>query len=219
MSLWSQFIEHDGRGVQKWSQYFAAYENHLARFEGRPVRLLEIGVNRGGSLQLWKKYLGPRAIIVGLDIDPACKQVEEPQIHVRIGSQTDTALLQSIDDEFGPFDVVLDDGSHQNAHQIATMEFLYPRMSPTGVYLVEDVHTSYMERYAGGLHREGTFIERAKHLIDELHADYAGEALAPSAFTRSTTSLHFYDSVVAFERAPHPQAVSVDRGHPPLNRK
>jgi hypothetical protein len=76
-------------------------------------------------------------------------------------------------------------------------------MSPVGAYMVEDLHTAYWQDFEGGLRREGSFIEECKRLIDELNADWAGESLAPTAFTRSTLSMHFYDSVVVFERGRH----------------
>jgi hypothetical protein len=82
-------------------------------------------------------------------------------------------------------------------HVVATFRHLYPKLDRNGVYMVEDMHTSYMKKYGGGLCREGTFIELCKHLIDELNGTYARIA---SEYTHSTLSMHFYDSIVAFER-------------------
>jgi hypothetical protein len=160
----------------------------------------EIGCGRGGSAQMWKRYLGPHAQIVGIDINAECKKFEEDQIKIRIGSQSDTGFLQSIVDEFGMPDVVLDDGSHQMPDAVATFRYLYPRTSPNGVYLVEDLHTAYWNEYGGGVKRDGTFIELCKGLIDELNADWTRDALPPTEFTRSTLSMHFYDSMAIFER-------------------
>ena len=154
-------------------------------------------------MQLWKRHLGPFAQIVGIDIVEARNEFQEDQIAVRIGSQADLGFLDSVLAEFGPPDVVLDDGSHVMSHIRASFAHLYPRMSPTGVYMVEDLHTAYWQEYEGGLRREGSFIEQCKGLIDELNADWAREALAATEFTRSTLSIHFYDSVVVFERGRH----------------
>src|SRR3954453_2454752 len=112
MSLWTQALNHRGRPLHKWTHYFPAYERHFARFVNRPVTFVEIGAGRGGSLQMWKQYLGPFAQIVGLDIRPECKDFEGDQIAVRIGDQADTAFLADVVEEFGLPDVVLDDGSH-----------------------------------------------------------------------------------------------------------
>jgi hypothetical protein len=203
MNLWSEFLTNQGRKIHKWTHYFPIYEHHFAPFVNRATTFIEIGVFNGGSLQLWKRYLGPFAQIVGIDINPMCKAVEEDQISVRIGDQSDPKFLQQIIDEFGSPDVVLDDGSHMMSHISASFKFLYPRMSKNGVYMVEDLHTAYWDEYDGGLGREGSFIEQAKGLIDELNADHSRGMVPVSEFSRTTMSMHFYDSVVAFERGRH----------------
>jgi SAM-dependent methyltransferase len=200
LSLWSDFLNNQKRTINKWNHYFPAYEAHFSRYVNRPLLFLEIGCGRGGSAQMWKRYFGPRAQIVGLDINPECSTFEEDQIAIRIGSQADTAFLQSVLDEFGTPDIVLDDGSHQMSHVVETFRFLYPKTAKDGVYLVEDLHTAYWDEFGGGVGRDGTFIELCKGLIDELNADWTREKLPPTDFTRSTLSMHFYDSIVAFER-------------------
>jgi|ERR1700733_7919450 hypothetical protein len=200
MSLWSDFQQNNGRIIDKWKHYFPVYETHFRRYVDRPMTLLEIGCGEGGSLQLWKRYFGPHAQIVGIDILPHCEQFEEDQIAVRIGSQSDTSFLARVIEEFGAPDIVVDDGSHQMSDVVASFGFLYPRTARRGIYLVEDLHTAYWHHYGGGLHRPGTFIELCKSLIDELNADHADGALPPTDFTRSTLSMHFYDSMAVFER-------------------
>jgi len=203
MGLWSDFIGNRQRVIHKWKHYFPAYELHFARFVNRPMLFLEIGCGNGGSLQMWKRYFGPHAQIVGIDVEPHCKQFEEDQIKVRIGSQSDISFLAALLEEFGVPDVVLDDGSHRMSDVVKTFQYLYPRTAADGVYVVEDLHTAYWEEYGGGLGREGSFIELCKGLIDELNADWTREALPASEFTRSTLSMHFYDSMVVFERGRH----------------
>lgn len=200
LSLWSEFVNNKQRTIHKWKHYFPVYEAHFSRFVNRPVIFLEIGCGRGGSAQMWKRYLGPHALIIGIDVNPECKSFEEDQIKIRIGSQSDTSFLGNVIAEFGTPDIVLDDGSHQMTDVIETFRFLYPRISPNGVYMVEDLHTAYWDEFGGGLKREGTFIEVCKGLIDELNAEWTREALPLTEFTRSTLSMHFYDSMVAFER-------------------
>jgi hypothetical protein len=72
-----------------------------------------------------------------------------------------------------------------------------------GVYLVEDLHTAYWSEYEGGLKRQESFLETCKGLIDELNADHSRGALPPTEFTRTTLSMHFYDSIVVFEKGRH----------------
>ena len=204
MSLWSEDLENKQQTIHKWKHYFPVYETHFSRFVNCPVVFLEIGCGRGGSAQMWKRYFGPHALIVGIDVNPECKSFEDDQVQIRIGSQSDTAFLQRVLEEFGTPDIVLDDGSHRMSDVVETFRFLYPRTSPDGVYLVEDLHTAYWDEYGGGLKREGTFIELCKGLIDELNADWSRSALAPTEFTNSTLSMHFYDSMAVFERGRRP---------------
>jgi cephalosporin hydroxylase len=203
MTLWSDFQTNTGRIIHKWKHYFPAYERHLQSFVNQSITFIEIGVGRGGSLQMWKRFFGPHASIVGIDIAPETQRFEDDQVAVRIGPQQDPRFLQGILEEFGPPDIVLDDGSHRMSHVIETFRFLYPRMAKNGVYMVEDMHTAYWEEFEGGLRKPSTFIELSKNLVDELNADHSRGALPPTEFTRQTLSMHFYDSMVVFERGRH----------------
>ena len=203
MNLWADFLNNQNRVIHKWKHYFPIYERHFARFVYQPVTMIEIGCGEGGSLQMWKRYFGPHARIIGIDVNPDCARFAEDQIEIRIGPQEDVQFLDRVLNEFGPPDIVLDDGSHVMSHVVATFSWLYSRVSPTGVYAVEDLHTAYWEEYGGGLKRPGTFIELCKDLVDHLNADHTRDQIAPSRFTQSTLSMHFYDSVVVFERGRH----------------
>jgi SAM-dependent methyltransferase len=216
MSLWADFLTNDQRPIHKWKHYFPIYERHFHGWVDKTVTFVEIGCGQGGSLQMWKRYFGPYARIVGLDIDPKCKAFEEDQIDIRIGAQQDQAFLDSVIAEFGPPDIVLDDGSHVMSHVCAAFNFLYPRLPVSGVYLVEDLHTAYWPEYEGGLGQPGTFIELCKRLIDQLNADHIREGLAPTEFTRNTLSMHFYDSVAVFERGRHTRKFAPQIGRAPL---
>jgi len=202
-SLWAEFLNNEKRTIHKWKHYFPIYERHFSRFINTDVLFIEIGCGQGGSLQMWKRFLGPHARIVGLDIDPRCVDFAEDQVEVRIGDQSDTAFLERVTNEFGAPDIILDDGSHVMSHINASFSMLYPKVSRNGVYMVEDLHTAYWEEYEGGLRREATFIERCKDLIDEINADHSRGTLPASDFTRSTLSMHIYDSIAVFEKGRH----------------
>lgn len=128
------FLANPGRLIHKWRHYFDPYHRHLARFRGASVTLLEFGVFHGGSLQMWKHYLGDRARIVGVDIRPQCKAFEEDRVTVRIGDQADRAFLRQLAEEFAPIDIAIDDGGHRMGQQIATFEEIFPRMSDEGCF-------------------------------------------------------------------------------------
>lgn len=204
MNLWQDFKTNDQKLIHKWMHYFPIYERHLAPFRNRTITLLEIGVFKGGSLQMWQRFLGPLATIVGIDINPECKQHEEPGIHVRIGDQSDPKFLQSLLDEFGAPDIVIDDGSHQMQHLLASFQFLYPRIAKNGLYIAEDLHTCYWPEYGGGVNQPDSFVNVSKALVDKLNADHSRGQVEADFVARNTFGISFYDSVIVYERGTIP---------------
>ena len=198
------YYRHDGHRAYKWHHYLEAYDRHLGRFRGRDVRVLEIGINYGGSLQIWKSYFGERAIIHGIDIDPDCARVAEERVVTHIGDQADADFLRRVVREMGRVDVVIDDGGHESAPQIATFEALYPLLDPNGVYVCEDTRTSYWSEFGGGYRKPGTFIEYAKALVEPLHVWYFEDDVIArdETFARTTLGIFFYDSMVVLEKRP-----------------
>lgn len=199
--LYQYFANNPGRLIHKWVHYFPIYHHHLQHLQGKDVVFLEFGVFHGGSLQMWKSYFGSGSTIIGIDIDPRCKTLEEERVLVRIGDQRNRIFLRELAAEFKAFDVVLDDGGHQMLQQIHTFEEIFPHLKTPGVFMVEDLLTSYRPNYNGGLRRAGTFIEYSKNLIDKLHAWHSHESgFQPDAFTHSAHGLHFYDSILVIEK-------------------
>lgn len=156
----------------KWVHYFDIYEEKIRRYVGKEIRLLEIGVHKGGSLRMWRRYLGDDSTIVGVDIDPACGIHDDPAggIHVRVGSQVDSDFMKSVVREFGPFDVVIDDGSHLSSHMVETFGILFEDgLAGGGIYLVEDIHATYWDSYRDAGFAFSDFV---RDLIDLMHAQY-----------------------------------------------
>lgn len=200
--LHKYFLSNGGKRLHKWLHYFDIYERHFERFRGTSPTMIEVGVFGGGSLAMWKEYFGPGAKIIGVDINPECKKHEAEDIEIFIGSQDDPKILGAILKKYPDIDLVLDDGSHIMRHMISTFEYLYPRISQTGCYMVEDTHTCYWEEFDGGLKREGSFLEFVKDRLDDINAVHTKGALPVSNFTRSCQSVSVYDSIVAFEKRP-----------------
>lgn len=196
------FYSNQNRIIHKWDHYLDIYDRHFQRFKGKEIKVLEFGIFRGGSLQMWKHYFGDKAQIIGVDINPVCKQYEEDRITIYIGDQEDREYLTKLKELIGKVDIVIDDGGHFMSQQIACFEEIYPIVSSKGIYLVEDVHTSYWGEFEGGYKRAGTFIEYAKNLVDQLNA-WHSRSLAEfqvNEFTKTTRSIHFYDSITVFEK-------------------
>ena len=200
-ALERHFRRNRKRLIHKWMHYFEVYDRHFARFRCKRVVVVEFGVSHGGSLQMWRKYFGRKATIYGIDIDPRCKKFESKRTKILIGDQEDRDFLRSIVAKTGPIDVLIEDGGHTMGQQIATFEEIYPTMAEDGVFLIEDLHTSYWADYGGAYRDPGTFIEYAKNLTDQLNAHHSQQPeLEVDDFTRTTKSMHWYDSIIVFER-------------------
>ena len=209
------FFNNPGRLIHKWHHYFEIYHRHFERFRGRAPVVVEIGVYHGGSLQMWRDYFGTGAHIVGVDINPECRMLAGESMTVMIGDQSDRRFLAELRARFPRIDIVIDDGGHTMEQQITTFEELYPHLQPEGVYVCEDIHTSYMAEYGGGYLRQGSFVELAKGLIDRLHAWYT-DGPEIDAFTHSTFGLHFYGNVMVAEKRPMQAPVQSKTGTPSI---
>jgi limonene-1,2-epoxide hydrolase len=210
------FRTNDGRLIHKWDHYFDIYDRHFSPFRGKPVNVVEFGVSHGGSLQMWRNYFGADARITGVDVDPRCAEFVEDQIEVFIGDQEDRDFLNELAAKVGEIDVLIEDGGHTMGQQIATFEELWPRVRNGGVFLIEDLHTSYWRRYGGGYKRSGTFIEYAKDLIDQQNAWHSrdAETLQVDDYTRSIRGMHVYDSIIVFDKEPVPKPSHHKTGTP-----
>lgn len=195
------FRQNNDRLIHKWIHYFDVYDRHFSRFRGKEITILEIGVSQGGSLQMWKDYFGPKAKIYGVDVNPQCKELEEENIKIFIGSQADRSFLQEVKRAVPPIDILIDDGGHTMQQQIVTYEEMFGHVKDNGVYLCEDLHTSYWLKFGGGYKRRGTFIEYSKNFIDYLNAHHSEQkGLKVNSFTESVDSIHYYDSILVLEK-------------------
>lgn len=199
--LYARFLANRSRAVlDKWIHYFPIYHRHFERFRGQAVRVLEIGVYRGGGLDMWQAYLGDKAAMVGIDVDPLAQQAVLGRHRVELGDQEDPEFLMQVAKDHGPFDVIIDDGGHTMSQQIVSAETLFPVLNDGGVYLVEDCHTSYWADYGGGLGKPESFIEWAKKRIDDMHSRYDPGIDQNSIWATHVDGMHVYDSVVVFDK-------------------
>ena len=207
------FKNNKSQQINKWEHYFEIYNRHFNKYREQELVVVEIGVFQGGSLQMWKHYFGPKVKIYGLDINPMCKQFEEENIKIFIGSQSDRAFLKKVASEIGPIDILIDDGGHSMKQQITSFQEFFKHVKYGGVYLCEDTHTSYWLEFGGGYKRRGTFMEFSKNLIDQLNAFHSQQhSLQPTSFTSSTHSIHFYDSIVVIEKIERQKPKEVTTG-------
>ncbi|MBS1553581.1 MAG: class I SAM-dependent methyltransferase [Bacteroidetes bacterium] len=213
--LESYFVNNSGRQIFKWHHYFEIYDRHFQRFRGKKIVVVEIGVFQGGSLQMWKNYFGTEARIYGVDINPQVKELTEENIEIIVGSQSDRSFLRKLRAELPPIDILIDDGGHKMKQQIFTFQELFDKIKPDGVYVCEDLATSYQLGYGGGYKRRGTFIQFSKDLIDRLNAFHSEQnSFRVDGLTRSMDSLHFYDNVLVIEKRSRERPIATKTGTP-----
>lgn len=215
------FLSHKGNSSDKWEQYLSVYESELSEYllQGKPLRLLEIGVQNGGSLEIWEKVLPAGSTIIGMDIDPRCRRLAlKSNITILIG---DASNPKALDDLLGDkqFDIIVDDGSHQQAEITSTFQSLFPRLIDGGVYFLEDLHSSYWQSHGGGLRRPGTAIEYLKTLVDAQNfSHFQNDEVRKAQFDAEFRTLHsrvariaFYDSIAVVNKYSTPRTVPFHR--------
>ena len=201
--------------VHKWHHYIPIYDRYFAQYRGTRVKFLEIGVFKGGSLQMWRNYLGEDAIIYGIDINKKCARYDGLSGEVRIGSQDDPEFLEQLIDEMEGVDVVLDDGSHVMSHIRTSLHTLFPHLPAGGTYMIEDLHAAYWKGREGGYDREGNFFNDVRRMVDDMHRHYHNKPQHYPGFGNGVTGLHVHDSIVVLEKgvdiAPTHSRVGGDR--------
>lgn len=214
------FLAHQGNLSDKWEQYLGVYEAELQRFVAarQPIRLLEIGIQNGGSLQLWSRYLPAESSVTGIDIDDRCVRLTTDRtVRVLIGDASNPDVLARLlgDQEF---DVIIDDGSHRSVDMIATFEACFDRLRPGGLYFVEDLHCSYRPEFGGGFRQRGAALEWFKLLVDALHADHIEDSAVADAererlmaYNRAIARIEFFDSIMVIERLQAPKTAPYRR--------
>jgi hypothetical protein len=119
--------------------YTPSYDAMFGSRRNTVRRVLEVGVNAGCSLRMWEEYF-PSATIVGLDIR---REVlfTAGRIQCHYADQgSGVSLLAAVEAAGGgPFDLIIDDGSHEDWHQIVTAETLLPFVAPSGAFVIEDI--------------------------------------------------------------------------------
>ena len=194
------FVNNRDRPVHKWHHYIPLYDRYFSRFRGTNVRFLEIGVFRGGSLQMWRNYFGDKATIFGIDSDPSCASLDGLSGSVRIGSQADIPFLNRVVEEMGGVDIVLDDGSHQMRHLAKTFRALFPLVSTNGLYMAEDLCTSYWRSYGGGYQKRANFFSFISRVINDMHHWWHVHPLHYPELSDTCSGVHVHDSVAIFEK-------------------
>lgn len=177
--------------------YAEHYWKRLGHLQESTFKLLEIGVQHGRSMRMWRDFF-PKADLTGVEIHGwRLENFSLPRTTIFIGDQADAPFMRRVVSEAGPFDVIIDDGGHVMSEQWASFEVLFPEgLTDGGIYVIEDLHTCYWPDWQGGLRREGSTIERLKGLLDDMnyraHAGGRTTEEGPPPLSTITPGLNYF---------------------------
>tara|TARA_Y100000816_G_C26066168_1_gene560344 strand:- start:501 stop:1310 length:810 start_codon:yes stop_codon:yes gene_type:complete len=183
----------------KWEKYFEIYDDIFSKFRGKKITFVEIGILNGGSLKIWREYFGPDARVIGIDLNPECKQFEGNGVEIVIGNQSDPIFWDEFFKKYGKVDIILDDGGHTNLDQITTTIKSIENINNDGILLIEDTSTSYISEYNSN--PKYSFINFCKKTVDDLNYTFPFEKKKKFNFSlnKYIYSIQFYESIVVFK--------------------
>lgn len=181
------YQEHQGKSSDKWDIYLETYHDILSGKQESLKNLLEIGVQNGGSLDIWSKYFPNAANIVGCDINPDCARLEyaNKTIKVVIGNSSTPEITNRITEISPTYDLIIDDGSHNSSDIIKSFLLYFPVLEKDGIYIVEDLHCSYWQEWEGGLYDPYSSIAFLKKLADITNIEHWGIERSASEYLSS----------------------------------
>ena len=197
--------------VDKWEPYFEAYHRHFSKFRGKPVTFVEVGVQSGGSALMWRWYFGEYFRYIGVDINPNVKKFESDWATIVIGDQSSETFWEEFKTKFPEkVDIFLDDGGHTMEQQIVTISSMYTHVKHGGVYVCEDLATSYEVEFGGTPDfqmcpvKSGTAVGFAKSFVDLVNANFIDTErldIASGQIAKTLDSVHFYNQLFVLEKS------------------
>eukprot|EP00588_Corethron_pennatum_P002561 CAMPEP_0194299762 /NCGR_PEP_ID=MMETSP0169-20130528/60885_1 /TAXON_ID=218684 /ORGANISM="Corethron pennatum, Strain L29A3" /LENGTH=384 /DNA_ID=CAMNT_0039049873 /DNA_START=450 /DNA_END=1604 /DNA_ORIENTATION=- len=210
-----------------WPNYFEAYHNHWQRYRGKKVTFMEIGVQSGGKIPLLRNYFGSGFTYVGIDINPSTKMFDgEDWINIEIGNSEDPAFWKEMRAKYPKVDLFLDDGGHTMNQQRVAIEEMLPHVQSDGVYMCEDLNTSWSTKFGGYEFQDSrtkvfmrdTMVGLVHRSLDWLNAAWIPGNPAKDSindpklenfwpedrwwkeFASSVKHIHYYNQVVVYEK-------------------
>jgi len=192
------FNNHKGNYADKWEGYLFIYDEIFLHWKSRAISLLEIGVDNGGSLELFQKFFTNIKIIVGIDINEKCRNIEfqDNRINVLVGDSTKESSKHNIKDISTQFDIVIDDGSHVSSDIINNFINLVELVSYGGMYIIEDLCCSYWKSYGGGLNNKMSANNFFKKLIDIVNYQHWDEKISIKNFLKEYDFININDETL-----------------------
>ena len=179
------------------SGFIELYEKYFSRFQKSEINILEIGVDEGHSLRIWREFF-PKAKICGIDILEKKFTIEN--VEILKGDQSDFNFLESLINKYKNFDIIIDDGSHQSKHIIKSFNFLFPYLNTNGIYVIEDLQTSYIPRFGGSrinLKKKLSSMNFLKSLTDSINYEKNDKPFFnKNKFDGKVKSIFFHQNIV-----------------------
>ncbi len=197
----------------KMSQYFSVYSELLKKFRNKKCKLVEIGVLDGGSLYAWRDYLGEKAEIIGIDLNPNAKRFEKDGFKIFIGDQSDAEFWRYFYSEVKNIDILIDDGGHSSHQQVATLICALVQIKTKAIVIIEDTHSNFFT-YLSKFEGENSFLNFSKQATDNLTLRQVFNTARPERFPRiknpealnlfrNVRNINFYNGIVAYHLEPY----------------
>ena len=180
----------------KWKLYFEIYNNIFQKYKNKKITFVEVGIDRGGSLFIWKDFFSKDSRIIGIDTNPAAKKLEEYGFEIFTGDQSNESFWSDFYKKVGNIDILLDDGGHKNIEQIITLNSSLPYINNDGKIVIEDTHASYMKKHFRNPSMFSSMnffnlivdsINRSSPVVNNTKANI---------YTNKVHSVNFYESIV-----------------------
>lgn len=170
------YSEHEGKVSDKWRIYLSEYDRLFTEYRNEAIRLLEIGVQNGGSLEIWSKYFSNAELLIGCDINPACGTLKfaDQRISLVVGDINLDRTRAEISSYSNNYNIIIDDGSHMSGDIIASFSRYFPLLGDHGLFLVEDLHCSYWRSFDGGIVEPFSAVAFFKCLADIVNYEHWG---------------------------------------------
>jgi len=195
IELYQSFLNSKKPSI-KWKSYFEIYNNMFQKYKNKKITFVEVGIDRGGSLFIWKDFFSNDSRIIGIDTNPAAKKLEEHGFEIFIGDQSNESFWSDFYKKVGNIDILLDDGGHKNIEQIITLNSSLPYINNDGKIVIEDTHTSYIKKH----YRNPSMFSSMNFfnlIVDSINrrSPVVNNTKA-NIYTNKVHSVNFYESIV-----------------------
>lgn len=175
-SLLELYQSHTGKVSDKWALYLREYDRLFAPYREQAISLLEIGIQNGGSLEIWSQYFPNASTLIGCDINPDCGNLsfDDPRIAVVVGDATKPEVMANVLAQSAQFDLIIEDGSHISSDIVKAFALYFPALKSGGLFVAEDLHCSYWSEYEGGIYHPYSSMSFFKHIADMINHEHWG---------------------------------------------